>query len=310
MNIVFFGSDHFAAVHLEALIHSKHKVVACVTQPDRPKGRGMHVLISPVKECAQKNALAVIQPVTLKGESVIKQISEFPADLYVVIAYGRFLPEILLNIPAHGAINVHASLLPKYRGAAPINWAIINGDKETGISIIRINQDMDAGDVVSEIKIAIDKYETAVTLREKMMKVGPGLLLNALDALADGRCPFRRQDHQKATFAPKLTKELGHVNWTKGAKQIFNCVRGLLPWPSAYTFYNGKLLKILEADVIDRNASAIPPGTVIAVDKEGIAVATGHKSLLLKKVHLQDAKPMTAHEFVVGHKVETGFQFG
>ena len=307
MNIIFFGSDDFAAAHLLSLMNSKHKVLACVTQPDRPKGRGMKVVVSPVKECAQTHKIPLLQPSSLKDRSFIEGIKDLQSDLFVVVAYGQFLPPEVLNIPSFGAVNVHASLLPKYRGAAPINWALINGEQETGISIMKINEEMDAGDILVQSKTTIDREETAVTLRAKMIKQGPDVLLKTINGLE--KCTPKAQDDGLVTFAPKLTKELGHIQWTKQAQEIHNSVRGLLPWPGAYTFYKGKLLKILETEVIEEDFSKNEPGEVSEISKEGIVVSTGNNGLLMKKVHLQDSKPMDAHSFVIGHEVEVGYTF-
>jgi len=309
MNIIFFGSDSFAAAHLQSLIKTDHNVVACVTQPDRPKGRGLKVIVSEIKDCAQKYDIPIVQPQSLKEDGVIEELKSYNSDVFVVIAYGRFLPDAMLDSAQHGAVNVHASLLPKYRGAAPINWAIINGDKVTGISIIKINSDMDAGDILAKEKIHIDPDETVISLRSKMMQVGPKLLERTLDSLAKGQVTHIKQKHDQSSRAPKLTKELGLIQWTKKAFEIDHLVRGLLPWPSAYTFYNGKFLKILQAKSIEGDFSQSTPGAVTQVNKKGVEVATGHGGLLVKKVHFQDSKPMDAHSFVLGHKVEVGFQF-
>jgi len=309
MNIIFFGSDDFAAVHFQSVIDSKHKIVACVTQPDRPKGRGMKVVLSEIKACAKAHNIPILQPGSLKASGIAEELRKFQCNVFVVIAYGQFLPTEILNIPSQGAINVHGSLLPKYRGAAPINWAIINGEKETGVSIIQINEHMDAGDVLAEIKVIISSDDTSRTLRAKMMKKGPSLLLKTLDELAENRCTPAVQDHSQATFAPKLTKELGAIQWTKKADEINNLVRGLLPWPSAYTSYSGKFLKILEAQVVRQDFSQHKPGTVVEISREGIIVAAKSSGLLIKKVHLQDSKPMDVSAFLRGHSVEVGFQF-
>ncbi len=309
MKIVFFGSDNFAAVHLQSLIDSDHQVVACLTQPDRPKGRGMKVILSTIKECAEKYNIPILQPSTLKQDGLVEELKKFQSDIFIVIAYGRFLPTEILNIPSLGAINVHGSLLPQYRGAAPINWAIINGEKETGLSIIKLTKEMDAGDILAQAKIPITDDDTSMTLREKMMKEGPSLLQQTLDDLSENRWTPVVQDHSKATFAPKLIKELGAIQWGKKANDIYNLIRGSLPWPSAYTSFNGKFLKILEAQVVEQDDSQYEPGTVSKVSKEGIVVVAGGGCVLIKQVHLQDSKPMDAHSFVVGHKLQVGFQF-
>ena len=309
MKIVFFGSDDFAEEHLQSLFDSPDDVVACVTQPDRPKGRGMAVMGSPVKASAQKQGVPVLQPSSLKQDHFINGLKRLQSDIFVVIAYGRFFPREVLDIPPLGAINVHASLLPKYRGAAPIHWAIINGEKATGLSIIQINDQIDAGDILAASPVKIDENETAVTLRAKMKKEGPRLLAKTLKALAQGECRATAQDHKQATFAPKLTKAVGNIQWKKRAEEIFNLVRGLLPWPGAYTHYKGRLLKILEAQRVEGDEGDHQPGTVVSVHKAGITVATGSKKLLITKVHLQDAKPIDAYSFVVGHQLEAGYKF-
>lgn len=307
MNIVFFGSDDFAGAHLRALIGSQHVVCACVTQPDRPKGRGMKVVVSPVKEIASKHHIPVLQPASLKNGFFIKSLKDFRSDLFVVIAYGRFFPPEVLGIPPQGAINVHASLLPKYRGAAPIHWAIINGESETGISVIKINEGMDAGDILAQMKMDVEQDETAATLRARMIRQGPPFLLRTVDGFSN--CVAKAQDRDLVTFAPKLTKETGHIRWERSAFEICSLVRGLLPWPGAYTFYKGRSLKILEARVLDGDQSDGSSGTVLEAGKKGIVVATRRGHLLIQKVHLQDAKPMDAHSFVIGHAVEPGYKF-
>ncbi|HQP10538.1 MAG TPA: methionyl-tRNA formyltransferase [Candidatus Omnitrophota bacterium] len=307
MRIVFFGSDDFAAAHFEALIASPFKVLGCVAPPDRPKGRGMKVVDSPVKESAQKAGVPVWQPANLKDEAFVGALRALQADLFVVIAYGKFLPSEIFNMPAYGAINVHASLLPKYRGAAPINWVIIHGEEETGISVIRINEEMDAGDILAQLKIPIAPDETAITLRTKMIGLGPDLLLKTIADLPAGT--GKPQNENFSTFAPKLIKELGNVRWTKRAQEICNLTRGLLPWPSAYTFYQGKMLKILEAQMIDRSFPYDEPGKVLEISKRGITVAAGRGTILIKRVHFQDSKPMDAYDFVIGHDITVGFKF-
>ena len=315
MKIIFFGSDDFAEAHLKSLIDSEHEVLACVTPPDRPKGRGMKVAVSSVKERAEENRIPVWQPVSLKEPSFIKDMKGLQGGLFVVIAYGKFLPTEVLDIPPHGAINVHASLLPKYRGAAPINWAVINGEQETGISVIKINEEMDAGDVLAQMAMNIEKDDTAPTLRARMMSEGPAFLLRTIDGLPD--CAAQAQDHSDVTFAPKLTKELGRIDWAKSSLEICRLVRGLMPWPGAYTFYNGKMLKILEVQVgaycntplLKEGPVEKRPGTILETCKTGVIVSTGNGLLLIKEVHLQDSKPMDAHSFVIGHDLKVGHKF-
>ena len=309
MKIIFFGSDDFAKAHLETLLSSEHKVVACVTQPDKPKGRGLHVVMSPIKESAQAHQIPFFQPESLKNPSLSEQLKEFKCDLFIVIAYGKILPAQFLQIPYVCAINVHGSFLPKYRGAAPINWAIINGEDETGISIIKMNATMDGGDIFAQEKIKIDRNDTAMSLRAKMMAQGPELLLKTINSLEDNNYTLTVQDSKAVTVAAKLTKELGHIDWNRSAHQIHNLVRGLNPWPSAYTFFKGKLLKILSTDVMMQDISSYKPGEIIGLHSKGFVVATMADALLVKQVHLESAKVMEASQFCLGHHVEVGFRF-
>ncbi|MDP8211905.1 MAG: methionyl-tRNA formyltransferase [Candidatus Zapsychrus exili] len=307
MKIVFFGSDDFARAHLESLLESGFEVVCCVTQPDRSKDRGMKLSISPIKECAQEEGISIIQPESF-DEAIVAALKDFEADLFVVISYGKILPQEIIDIPKICAINVHPSILPKYRGAAPINWAIINGDKKTGVSIIKLNLKMDAGDIVSCEEVDIADEDTASTLRVKTMMIGSGLLKETIGMLENDTCQYMAQEQKSVTLAPKLTKELGLIDWSQSAVIINNKVRGLSPWPSAYTYYEGKLFKILDSEVVD-NKQDRSFGEVIEASKSGILVQTKENSLLLKQVQLQGSKEMPAHSFCIGHKIEVGFKF-
>ena len=338
MKIVFFGSDDFAQRHLEALVTS-HNVLACVTQPDKPKGRGMKVVESPIKITAQKNKIPVLQPTVLTEQSFIDTLKKYNADLFVVIAYGRILPSAVLKIPKLFPLNVHGSLLPRYRGAAPINWAIMNGDKKTGITIMKLNEQMDAGDIIEQMTLDIAPIDDAQMLREKMMQAGPTFLLTTLEKIAANRYQPKKQDMKEVTLAPKLTKELGKIDWNKSAVEIHNLVRGLIPWPTAYTTIielplnkqnsktlaivddpgesfrvrEGKLnkektLKILLSQVVSHKATT--PGQIIALSKEGILVSCRDQALLAQRVQPQDGKPMDAHAFVIGHKLKIGDSLG
>ena len=309
MNIVFFGSDDFAAAHLKALIDSRHEVAACVTQPDKPKGRGWKVSGSPVKQCAGEHKILVLQPTRLRDEVFLSQLRCLDSDLFVVVAYGQFLPDEVLAVPHRFAVNVHSSLLPKYRGAAPINWAIVNGERQTGISIMKISSVLDAGDILVQEKIAIARDDTAVTLRTRMSQICPFFLLETMDTIEKNAYTLTPQAHEAATFAPKLTKELGRIRWNSKAEVIYNLVRGLLPWPAAYTFYKGKLLKILETEVMDKDFSVVSSGEVTEIDKKGFVVAAAGGGLRIKKVHFEASRPMEAHDFVAGHKRGVGFRF-
>lgn len=309
MNIIFFGSDDFALAHLEALLSSDHKIIGCVTQPDRPKDRGMKVVVSPIKECALRNNIDVFQPNDLSDPEFVSDLRNINADIFVVIAYGKFLSSELIEMPQYGAINVHGSLLPKYRGAAPINWAIINGDDETGVTIIQLNIKMDAGDILSAEKIKIFEYDTSITLREQMKECGKGLLLETLKGFQEGSLNRKAQDPNNASFASKLNKDLGKIDWNKSAKEINALVRGLQPWPGAYTYFHGKSLKILSAEVVDKE-DPFSPGKVVEICEKGVLVGTQKGGLLIKQVHLQDSKAMDIASFLRGHSLEIGFTFG
>lgn len=309
MNIIFFGSDDFAKAHLERLGHSAHKIVACVTPPDKEKGRGLKLTVSPIKDYALENQIPILQPVTLKAPDVINKLKSFNPDLFVVIAYGKILPPEVLAIPYICAMNVHGSLLPKYRGAAPINWAILNGEEETGLSIIKMSSTMDAGDIFSQVKISIEEKETALSLRVKMMAQGPDFLVKTIQSIEENNYTLTVQNSKDVTLAPKLTKELGKIDWEKSALQIDRLVRGLYPWPSAYTFYKGKMLKILKAEVASSYQSSVP-GQVLDIQHDSIGVSCAQGGLLIKKVHLDSAKPMAMDDFLSGHQLKVGDKLG
>ena len=305
--IVFFGSDEFAAGHLEKLIAAGRCVLACVAPPDVVKGRGMNLAVPPVKASGLRFKIPVLQPERFDNV-FIDQLKNFQADLFVVIAYGRILPKQVLEIPKVFSVNVHASLLPSYRGAAPINWAIINGDKVTGLSIIRMNEKLDAGEILFQQRIEITDRDTSVTLKTKMAEMGRGLLLKTIEAVEKREYTLTPQDEKFITFAPKLAKETGHIDWNKEAIKIHNLARGLLPWPSAYTFFNGKQLKILETEVVSDDGQ-LSAGKVSEIHKDGFVVSTGKGAILIKKVHLADSTEMDAQNFLRGHKMELGFSF-
>ncbi len=310
MKIIFFGSDDFAATNLEYLLNSTHEVVACVTHPDRPKNRGMKMSISPVKKLAGGKGVQLLQPFDLSESSVIEELKTFDADLFIVIAYGKKLPQEVLGLPKKFCINVHGSLLPKYRGAAPINWSIINGDQQTGVSLIKMNDTMDGGEVLAQEVIPILAEDNAMTLRKRMAEEGAKLLLLTCEVIEQGNVVLEGQKEEEISYAKKLTKPLGLIDWNKSSVEIHNMVRGLLPWPTAYTYFNKKMFKILESDVMGLDETDGEPGEVIHKDKEGFAVMTGNGALYVKKVHLEAAKPMDAASFLIGHPIEVGVKLG
>ena len=310
MNIIFFGSDDFALVSLERLFRSDVKVVACVTQPDKAKGRGLKVQPSVIKEFAVKNKIPVLQPDFLRYDEVIEQLKSFHADLFVVIAYGKILPPEILALPKIFCINVHGSLLPKYRGAAPINWAIINGDKKTGVTVIKLNEMMDAGEILSQREMDISDKDTAFSVRARMAPLGADLLLETIKTIEKKTFKLTKQDFSKVTNASKLTKELGIIKWNEKAQTIHNLVRGLLPWPGAFTFYKGKRLRLLETRLPETPLNVkSAPGSVIEISKAGILISASDRPILVTRVHLEDGKPMEAHSFAIGHKLAAGHIF-
>ena len=303
MKIVFFGSDDFAAVHLKALIKERHQVIACVTQSDSRQGRGMKVVVSPIKAIAQQQGLLCLQPSTLKEPQIIAELSSLAADIFVVVAYGKLLSQEILDIPKIFCVNVHGSLLPKYRGAAPINWAILNGDKETGISIQKMSLALDAGDIIAQVRIPITEHANAQELREIMAYEGAELLCRTLKDIEIGDYTLTPQDDEQSNYACKLTKEMGRIDWTKHACSIFNQVRGLQPWPGSYTMFQNRTLKVLQAQVLE-SAGSGQPGQVTQIDKRGIVVSCGNGALLITLVHPEASKIMPAVSFVAGHKIK------
>lgn len=306
MKIIFFGSDDFAAVHLEHLLSSGHKVLGCVTGPDKPQGRGMKLSASPVKQVALQRQIPCLQPLSLKGSAIIDTLKSYGADIFVVVAYGRLLTQEILDIPKMLCMNVHGSLLPKYRGAAPVNWAILNGEKETGVTIQKMALELDAGDIIVREVMSINDDENAAQLRQRMAQAGARLLVKVLDKQPSGQFSLTPQDKTQVTWAPKLTKEMGLINWQAPARSIFDQVRGLQTWPGAYTFYNGKMLKITQTEISTENAGKFNPGQVINVSRNGFQVACSDKMLLIKEVQPQAGKVMPAGSFASGYKITQG----
>jgi methionyl-tRNA formyltransferase len=304
--IIFFGSDDFAAVHLEHLLSSGHKVLCCVTGPDKPQGRGMKLAISPIKGIAAERKIPCLQPLSLKGGDIIGALGSYEADIFVVVAYGRLLTQEILDIPKILCMNVHGSLLPKYRGAAPVNWAILNGEKETGVTIQKMALALDAGDIIAQETMIIGEDENAAQLRKRMAVVGAELLVKVLGQQPPDRFLLKPQDKARVSWAPKLTKEMGSINWDRQARAVFDQVRGLQPWPGAYTFYNGKMLKITQTEISTENPLRSTPGQVINVSRDGFKVACSDKALLIKEVHPQAGKVMPASSFAAGYKITQG----
>lgn len=307
MRIVFLGSDDFAAVCLKELLASGIDVAACVTGPDTRQGRGMKLALSPIKALAQEHDIACLQPFSLKEESIVAQLTEFQADIFVVVAYGRILPQAVLDIPKLFCVNVHGSLLPQYRGAAPVNWAIINGDRQTGVTIQKMVFELDAGDIIAQEVLPLSGEITADVLRQQMAEVGAKLLVKTLDQIERKQYVLEAQDASKVSYAVKLTKELGLLDWQKPAVELERRIRGLKPWPGTYTHYKGKVLKILDAAVVSVRGEV---GTIASISRQGVVIACGHEGLLVKQVHLEASKAVAAYDFVLGHQLTIGEKLG
>jgi methionyl-tRNA formyltransferase len=280
-----------------------------ITQPDRPVGRGQKLKFSPIKELALEHDIKILQPEKIKDPKFIDQFQKLSADLAVVSAYGQIFPKSLLEIPKNGFINVHSSYLPFYRGAAPINQAIINGEKETGVTIMLLDEGMDTGDIILQEKTVIDPEENAAMLHDRLSVFGAELLGQAIDLLGSGGWNPVPQDNQKATYAQLLKKEDGQINWSLPAETIFNQIRGMTPWPGCFTRLNKKILKIHKAKILDTKMQAAP-SQIISVSGDGIEVSTGKGTLFLKEIQLEGKKRMAAEDFIKGHKLEPGTVLG
>jgi methionyl-tRNA formyltransferase len=309
MRIVFMGTPDFAVPSLEALLKSDDQVVGVVTQPDRPKGRGQSLTSSLIKLIAEREKLPLLQPTKMKDPGFLDALRAWKPDLITVAAFGRILPPVILNLPPKGCINVHGSLLPKYRGAGPIQWAIINGETETGITTMLMDEGMDTGAMLLQKRLTITPEDTAGTLSPRLAELGGRLLIETLAQLRAGTLVSHQQDHSQATLAPLLKKEDGVIDWTKSATEIANRIRGLSPWPGAYTFAGEERWMIWRAAAAPEIASA-SPGRVIAVAKETIHVATGRGVLALMELQPANGRRMSVAQYLAGHPVAVGSQLG
>ncbi|GHU84560.1 methionyl-tRNA formyltransferase [Clostridia bacterium] len=296
MRIVFMGTPDFAATILSGLISSKHRVMAVFTQPDKPNGRGHKLSISPVKILALESDISVLQPITLKDEKVAVQISNLDPDIIVVAAYGMLLPESILKIPKRGCINVHGSLLPKYRGAAPIQWAVINGEKETGITIMNMETGLDCGDIICQKAIQIKESDTASSLYLSLAEIGKNELLRGIELISSSGFVPQKQNEDEASFAPKLTKEMGNLNFNESAHTVLNLIRGLDVWPVAQTIITGQKVKIYKAAVVE--GFNLAPNEVF-IDKR-LIVGCRDLTLELLEVRPENGKRMSGEAFVNG----------
>ncbi len=305
MRVIFMGTPEFAVPSLEALLQ-KHEVVLVVTQPDKPKGRGKKMMPTPIKACAMAHGIPVLQPEKVKEAQVIEELRKYQPDLIAVTAFGQILTEPILELPKYGCINVHGSLLPKYRGAAPMQWAIINGETVTGITTMYMAKGLDSGDMLLKKEVTILPQDTFAQVHDKMAEVGAQLLLDTLDALEAGTLKRIPQDHDAATYAPMITRETGHIDWNHSGQDIQNLIRGLNPAPAAYTVYEGETLKIFSAERLEMPTEGDDCGMIVSVTKKGFAVACKDCCLLITELQAKGGKRMTADAYLRGHEIKTG----
>ncbi|MDY3015137.1 MAG: methionyl-tRNA formyltransferase [Evtepia sp.] len=303
MKILFMGTPDFAVPSLEALVGAGHELVGVFTQPDKPKNRGMKLQAPPVKVCALGHDIPVYQPTKLRDGTALECIRELAPDLIVVAAYGRILPQEILDYPKLGCINVHSSLLPKYRGAAPIHWAILNGDKETGVTIMHMALALDAGDIISQAVTPIDPNETVEMLHDRLAVMGADLLVKTVEDLEKGTATRTPQEESQVTLAPMLSRALSPMDWTRPAQQLHDQVRGLIPWPAAVTQLNGVRCKVF-ATALSGETTGKQPGTVIAADKHGLKLACGGGTVLeILELQADGGKRMKAADYLRGHPI-------
>lgn len=334
MKIVYMGTPDFAVAPLEALLAAGHTVTAVVTQPDKPKGRSGKLQMSPVKECALQHDIPVLQPVKIKQAEEIERLKQYEADVYVVAAFGQILSQEILDLPRYGSLCVHASLLPAYRGASPINRAILDGQEKSGVTIMQMDAGIDTGDILTQAEVVIEDTDTDLSLEEKLSKAGAALIVETLQKLEAGTLTATKQDDSKSCYAKLLTKAMGQIDWSKSALSIDRQVRGLYSWPGAYTSCKGKMLKIWQAKPVaadaanseaaaknaacaaaesqngNTTAAQSVPGSIAKVTKNEIFVNTGDGLLCLQEVQLEGKKRMKVHDFLLGCKVEEGEVLG
>jgi len=306
MKIIFLGSSEFAIPSLQALVGGGYDVLLAVTQPDRKKGRGLALQATAVKKFAQEHGLKVYQPSEINSPEAVRALKDLGTDLFVVISYGQLLSREVLSIPKIFAINAHASLLPKYRGAAPVNWAIIKGETTTGVTIMKVDEKMDSGPVLLQKEMTILPDENAVELEERLAVLASELLTMSLKPIESNDYNLNAQDDSLVSMAPKLRKENGIIDWSKPAGDIHNLIRGCRDWPSAFSCYNGRLLKIHKASVVLSNEIKPQPGLILDVSPEGITVSAGRGNIIIKELQIEGKRKMTAKEFISGHRISTG----
>ena len=304
MRIVFMGTPDFAAASLKKLIDAKFDVVGVFTQPDKPRGRGMEMSFSPVKELALENGIPVYQPLKMRNGTALAQIKELAPDILVVVAYGRILPDDILAVPRYGAINVHASLLPKYRGAAPIQWAVLNGDKVTGVTTMYLASEMDTGDTIYTAETEIGEYETSGELFDRLKDMGAELLVRTLRDIAAGTAPRIPQDHSKASYVTMLDKSVCPVDWNRTPREVLKHIYGLQPWPVATMELEGRTLRVFAAEYTAGRTDKAP-GTVVSAGDNGLEIAcAGGETLRITELQAPGKRRMSAGDFLRGHKIK------
>ncbi len=311
MKIVFFGSSKFALAALTSIVSSNHELACVVTQPDRLKGRGLALSGTQIKEAAQKHNIRVYQPQDVNSEESAEFLRGLDSDIFVIVAFGQIFSETILAIPKIMPLNIHASILPKYRGAAPVNWALINGDDEAGVSIIKVIAKLDAGPVILQKSIVVTNEDNAQSLRQALSNLGQTALIEALNLIKANQHRLDEQDELKVTFAPKLKKEDGLIHWQKSARDVFNLVRGCAGWPGAFTYFGNKILKIHKISLASSAGQELAgsPGEVVKITNNGIIVATGKGNLLIEELQLEGKKMITAREFVSGYRISVKESF-
>ena len=309
MKIIFMGTPDFSVGTLEALVEAGHEVVLAVTQPDKPKGRGKEMQFTPVKECALKYNIPVFQPIKVREPECIEELRKYEADIMVVVAFGQILPKEILEMTPYGCVNVHASLLPKYRGAAPIQWAIIDGEEVTGVTTMQMNEGLDTGDMLLKTIVPIEAKETGGSLFDKLAQAGAKLCVETLEGLQNKTITPEPQGETPTDYAKQIKKELGNINWTKPGVEIERLIRGLTPWPSAFTDWNGKVMKIWDAEIVE-GSSDKEPGTIVKVEKDAFYVQTGEGFLKVCELQIPGKKRMDAGAFLRGYQVQEGIVLG
>ncbi|HOE56756.1 MAG TPA: methionyl-tRNA formyltransferase [Bacillota bacterium] len=304
MRIVFMGTPGFAVPCLKEMLVQGYDVAAAVTQPDRAKGRGKKLALSPVKVLAEESGIPVYQPEKIKTEEFTGVLRDLEPDVIIVVAFGQILSREILSIPPLGCINVHASLLPKYRGAAPINWCIINGEKTTGVTTIYMDEGLDTGDIIIRKEIAIGENETAGELHDRMSELGASALSDTLKLLMEGKAGRFPQNDSEASYAPIMNKALGRINWAKSAEEIRNLIRGTYPWPGAFSSYNGKIFKIFKSTTLKDEVWNEDHGLIRRVERDGIVVGCGTGSLRIEELQFENEKRMSAEAYLRGHSIE------